>query len=88
MGSYRIEFKQSAEKDIRRIATALIPNILGRVEALSDEPTPRQSLKLSGSERTYRLRVGDYRVIYEVDPEAQTVVIYHVRHRREAYRAL
>jgi len=88
MGSYRIEFKQSAEKDIRRIAPALIPNILRRVEALSDEPTPRQSLKLSGSERTYRLRVGDYRVIYEVDAEAQTVVIYHIRHRREAYRAL
>jgi mRNA interferase RelE/StbE len=86
MGSYRIEFKRSAEKDIRGIAPALIRNILGRVQALGDEPTPRQSVKLSGSERTYRLRVGDYRVIYEVDPEAQTVVIYHVRHRREAYR--
>ena len=45
-------------------------------------------MKLSGSERTYRLRIGDYRVIYEVEPEPQTVVIYHIRHRREAYRAL
>ncbi|MGQ9572202.1 MAG: type II toxin-antitoxin system RelE family toxin [Dehalococcoidia bacterium] len=88
MGSYRIEFKRSAEKDIRRIAPAFIPNILTRVEALSEEPTPRQALKLSGSEKTYRLRVGDYRVIYEVDAEAQTVVIYHIRHRREAYRRL
>jgi len=88
MGSYKIELKQSAERDIRRIGAAFIPRILERVEALRDDPFPRQSLKLSGSERTYRLRVGDYRVIYEVDPEAQTVVIYHIRHRREAYRAL
>ncbi|MBI2303258.1 MAG: type II toxin-antitoxin system RelE/ParE family toxin [Chloroflexi bacterium] len=86
MGSYRVEFKGSTERDLRRISPALIDNILKRIEALSDDPTPRQSVKLSGSERTCRLRVGDYRVIYEIDSEAKAVVIYHIRHRREAYR--
>ena len=88
MASYRIELKRSAERDIRRIHPTLISRILERVEALGDDPSPRQSLKLSGTEATYRLRIGDYRVIYSVDPESKTVVVYYVRHRREAYRQL
>ena len=88
MGSYRIEFKRSAERDIRRIHPAFIFRILERVEALGNDPSPRQSLKLAGTEATYRLRVGAYRVIYSVDSETQTVVVYYVRHRREAYRQL
>ena len=88
MALYKIEFKQSAERDIRKITPTLIPNILRRIEALADNPFPRQSLKLSGVEVTYRLRVGDYRVIYEVNPEAKTIIIHYVRHRREVYRKL
>ena len=88
MGSYKIEFKRSADRDIRRIQADLIPRILEKVEALRDDPSPRQSLKLSGTEATYRLRVGDYRVIYSVDTETETIVVYYIRHRREAYRQL
>ena len=88
MASYRIEFKGSAERDIRRIVPSFVARILKEIEALSDSPFPRQSLKLSGAERTYRLRVGTYRVIYEVDPEAETITIWYIRHRREAYRRL
>jgi len=88
MALYKIEFKQSAERDIRKITLTLIPNILRRIEALADNPFPRQSLKLSGVEVTYRLRVGDYRVIYEVNPEAKTIIIHYVRHQREVYRKL
>jgi mRNA interferase RelE/StbE len=86
MGSYKIELRQSAGRDIRKITPTLIPNILRKIEALSSEPFPRQSLKLSGGEATYRLRVGDYRVIYEVDNKTRAVVIHYVRHRREVYR--
>ena len=88
MGSYKIEFKRSADRDIRRIQADLIPRILEKVEALRDDPSPRQSLKLSGTEGTYRLRTGDYRVIYSVDSETETIVVYYIRHRREAYRRL
>jgi mRNA interferase RelE/StbE len=48
MDLYKIEFKQSAERDIRKIALTLIPNILRRIEALASNPFPRQSFKLSG----------------------------------------
>jgi mRNA interferase RelE/StbE len=88
MDLYKIEFKQSAERDIRKIAPTLIPNILRRIEALAINPFPRQSFKLSGVEVTYRMRVGNYRVIYEVDPEAKTIIVHYVRHRREVYRKL
>ena len=88
MASYRIEFKGSAEQDIRKISRARVPRLLKEIEALGDNPFPRQSLKLSGSERTYSLRVGVYRVIYEVDVETETITVYHIRHRREAYRRL
>ena len=88
MASYRIEFARSAEKDLRRCNPVLASNILRRIEALQDDPTPRQAQKLRGTERTYRLRVGDYRVIYEVDPDIRVIAVYYIRHRREAYRQL
>ena len=88
MDLYKIEFKQSAERDIREITPALIPNILKRIGTLAINPFPRQSLKLSGVEVTYRLRIGNYRVIYEVDPGAKTIIVHYVRHRREVYRKL
>jgi mRNA interferase RelE/StbE len=88
MASYRIEFAVSAEKDLRRLTPALVADILQRIEALEDDPRPRRSQKLRGTERTYRLRVGDYRVIYELDSGAGVILVYHVRHRREVYRQL
>ena len=53
---------------------------------LATEPLPQGSQKLSGSERTYRIRVGDYRVIYEVFTGSRTVEIQRVRHRKDVYR--
>jgi mRNA interferase RelE/StbE len=88
MGSFKIQFKQSAEQDVRRIDRKLIPNILTKIEALADSPFSRQSLRLSGAETTYRLRIGDYRVIYNVDTSTKTIIVHYIRHRREVYRKL
>jgi len=88
MASFKIEFSGSAEKDLRRLGPTPVARILRRIEALEDDPTPRESRKLGGTERTYRLRVGDYRVVYELDSNARTIIVYYVRHRREAYRRL
>ena len=88
MGSFKIQFKRSAEKEIRRIERQLIPRILTRIEALADNPFPRQSLKLSEAEATYRLRTGNYRVIYGVDTVTKTIIVHYIRHRKEAYRKL
>ena len=80
MGSYKIEFKRSAEKELRKSDKSLIPNIIRRIEQLATNPRPHQS------ERGYRLRVGEYRIIYQVDEEAKEVTIYAIKHRKEAYR--
>ncbi len=85
MGSYEVLWKSSAERDLRKLDPQHIPRIIKAVEALADNPFPLQHRKLRGSERNYRIRVGDYRVVYQVDTRTKTVVIYHVRHRREAY---
>jgi mRNA interferase RelE/StbE len=55
---------------------------------LKDDPVPRQSVKLSGAEQLYRIRVGEYRVIFGIDKAWQQVVVHHVRHRRDVYRRL
>lgn len=86
MGSYEIRWKSSAERDLRNIEPQQVLRIINAVESLADNPFPSQYRKLRGSEIDYRIRVGDYRVIYQVDTKKKVVTIYHVRHRREAYR--
>lgn len=86
MGSYQVDWKPSAEKDLHRIASVFIARIIQSVESLEQNPFPAQCKKLKGAERIYRLRVGDYRILYEVDTKRRHIVIHYVRHRRKAYR--
>ncbi|RLJ00215.1 MAG: type II toxin-antitoxin system RelE/ParE family toxin [Candidatus Aenigmatarchaeota archaeon] len=86
MDSYEIRWKRSAERDLRNIDPQQIPRIIRAIESLAGNPFPPQYRKLRGSEQNYRIRVGNYRVIYQVDTRTRIVTIYHVRHRREAYR--
>ena len=60
--------------------------MIGRIEALSTNPRPRGCLKLQGAEALWRIRVGDYRVIYSINDEERIVDISIVRHRGDAYR--
>jgi len=85
MGSYEIQWKHSAEKDLRGIDRQFISRILKAIDSLSDDPFPSQHRKLQGSESSYRIRIGDYRVVYQVDIENK-IIIYHVRHRKDIYR--
>lgn len=86
MGSYKIQLLKSADRDIRKIDKHQVKRILAAIRVLSDEPFPTQYKKLRGSEYSYRLRVGDYRVIYEVDNAKKIIEIFYVRHRKDAYR--
>ena len=65
---------------------SVVGRVFKKIEALQDEPFPRQSTKLAGAEHLYRIRVGDYRVIYGVDKDLKQVIVHYVRHRREVYR--
>jgi len=88
MASYKVVFKPSVEKDMRSLPKPVVERIFKRIETLEDEPFPRQSIKLAGAEQLYRVRVGDYRVIYSVDTEAKQIIVHYVRHRRDVYRQL
>ncbi|MBC7225420.1 MAG: type II toxin-antitoxin system RelE/ParE family toxin, partial [Anaerolineae bacterium] len=84
--SFEVEFKRSVWKDLQKLPRPVVVRVLERIERLAEEPFPREAVKLAGTERLYRVRVGPYRVVYEVDSERRVVLIYYVRHRREAYR--
>jgi len=86
VASCRVEWKRSAEHDLRGIDRKQIPRIVAAAGRLAHDPTPMGSRRLVGSEHIHRIRVGDYRVIYEYDPAHGVVGIFRVRHRREAYR--
>ncbi len=86
MVSYKSVWKGSSEHDLRKIDRQYISRILKAIESLADDPFPVQSRKLKDSESSYRLRIGDYRVIYQVDSQSKILTIYHVRHRKDAYK--
>ncbi|RKX84445.1 MAG: type II toxin-antitoxin system RelE/ParE family toxin [Spirochaetes bacterium] len=86
MDSYNIQWKRSAEKDLRSIDRQYISRILEAVESLSDNPFPVQHCKLYGTNFSYRIRIGNYRVVYQVDSEKKVITVFHVRHRKDIYR--
>ncbi len=83
---YRVFLERAAERDLRRLPTRLHNRIISAIQALADEPRPSGCRKLSGSDHDWRIRVGDYRIVYEIDDNAKEVRVNRVRHRREAYR--
>ena len=88
MASYSLSYRQSVEKDLQSIPRSFVVRIIARIERLLSDPFPSQSAKLQGAERLYRLRVGDYRIVYEVDSDALHIIVQYVRHRRDVYRRL
>lgn len=88
MKSYKIFFDRDVEKELAKIAKTDVRKIILKAMKLSENPRPRQSLKLENSNITHRLRVGDYRVIYQIDDNSKTVTIYHIRHRKDVYRSI
>jgi mRNA interferase RelE/StbE len=86
MASYSFEWRKSTKKDLRRLPTQEIKRIIEAVETLVDDPFPHGSEKLSGSEHAYRIRIGDYRVVYEVFTSVLLVEIQRIAHRKDVYK--
>jgi len=82
---YEIHVMPRAIKDISRLPKEYTRLVSEHIDSLAAEPRPRGSRKLRGRS-DYRLRVGVYRILYEIDDENQVVTVFRVRHRREAYR--
>lgn len=87
MAVYHVELHRGAQRDLERLARALVDRVAQQIDRLERDPYPAGSEKLTGVE-AYRIRVGDYRIIYRVDDAARSVTVMRVRHRREMYRKL
>jgi len=83
---YRVEIKQSAIKELHKLQADIGKRVLDSLELLATDPRPAQSLKLVETNSSYRLRVGDYRVLYQVDDKAKMVMVLRIAHRKEVYR--
>jgi len=84
-GSYNLVTKKSAERELRAIPKQDMRRVVTGIQGLAQQPRPAGCEKLSGQER-YRVRQGDYRIIYAVNDELRTVEIVKIGHRREVYR--
>jgi mRNA interferase RelE/StbE len=82
--NYEVHIIRSVEKEMNRLPAAVHARLSRRILSLEDNPRPRGLKKLSGREE-YRLRVGDYRILYIVDDRKHIVTIFAVGHRREVY---
>ena len=85
MAAYSIFFKDSVRKDLAAIPKGDLQRIMERIAGLADNPRPAGCEKLSGQEK-YRLRQGNYRIIYSIQDSQLTVWVVKVGHRREVYR--
>ena len=83
---YEVYLERAAERGLRRLPVETFHRIVPRIRALAENPGPPGCRKLTGSENDWRIRVGDYRVIYEIDEGEKAVRVFRIRHRREAYR--
>ena len=85
MAKYKLEFKQSVAKDLRSVPNADVRRILNRIEQLAENPRAEDCIKLTGQD-VYRVRVGMYRILYEIKDEVLVVDLIKVGHRSRVYK--
>ena len=75
-------------RDLKALPKSVLRRVDRRILSLADDPLPRGAQKLKGEEDLYRIRVGDYRIIYRVEEEVVLVIVFRIGHRRDVYRGL
>jgi len=86
--TYRIVWKNSAQKELKRLPKDIIVKILQAVEKLRIDMNPKGSKKITGSVSTYRIRIGDYRVVYSLNNKYLVIDVVRVGHRKDIYKKL
>jgi mRNA interferase RelE/StbE len=86
MASYSLFVKRSAEKELRKIPSKDLSKIIQKIKSLSEHPRPVGCEILAGDDVLYRIRQGDYRIIYEIDDALRQIAVLKIGHRREVYR--
>jgi mRNA interferase RelE/StbE len=84
--NYKIIFRPVAQRELGSLSQAARIRIATKIEELSENPRPPGVRKLSGVEELYRVRVGDFRIVYAIDDDAQTVRVVAIGDRSEIYR--
>lgn len=82
---YEIRIKKSAQKEIKALPKNVIKRVLNKIKQLAEEPRPSGCRKIVGTENTWRIRVGNYRIIYNVFDEILLIEVIAVKHRKDAY---
>lgn len=86
--THEVRLKPSAERVLRKLPAAIRSRIASRLDQLSSNPRPSGCEKLGGVDDLYRVRVGDYRVVYQISDEALVVLVVTIGHRGDVYRRL
>jgi len=86
MASYQIEIKPSASKELEKLPRQMVIRVVAAIRELADNPYPSGVKKLSGFDRTFRIRVGDFRVLYDIYENRLVIEIIRIRHRKDVYR--
>lgn len=83
---YSVDFTTGAAKEIRKLDSGARRRILSSIAELETDPRPKGCKKLAGEQHAWRIRIGDFRVLYEIEDNILTVTVVRVAHRREVYR--
>ncbi len=86
MAGYKVSVARSARKGLQAMDRLDSLRIISRLESLAQNPRPPGCAKLEGASQLWRIRIGNYRVVYEIDDAARTIDVSIVRHRRDVYR--
>jgi mRNA interferase RelE/StbE len=84
--AYRVQFLRSAKRELGDLPLPIRRRVTTAINALSGDPRPPGAKLLSGADRRWRVRVGDYRILYRINDDMVEVLVIRVRHRSDAYR--
>ena len=88
MADYQVNLARSARKELENLPPSIADRLLAKLEHLAGNPRPAGVTKLRGESNLWRIRVGDYRVVYSIDDARHVIDVSHIRHRRDVYRDL
>ena len=84
--TYEVRISKAADKELQRLPEKLQKRIVDAAEALEENPRPHGSIKLVGEDDLWRIRVGEYRIVYEIHDDVLIVLVVRIGHRRDIYR--
>jgi len=84
--TYTVIVSKTVQKQIRSLPDDVKNHVLEKIKILAEEPRPANTVKLKGFEQEYRIRIGDYRLRYEIDDSNRIIKLLQCKHRREIYR--